>query len=108
QWMPTPAKRDQLRRQLLYLRATKPVLFVDFWNDGRLTNGCMAGGRMYFHINAKGDVEPCVFCHFASDNIRGKTLLEVLDSPFFGKIRSQQPTLWYCCIRYTAHNILKP
>ncbi len=93
QWMPTPAQRDQLRRQLLYFRATKPVLFVDFWNDGRLTNGCMAGGRMYFHINAKGDVEPCVFCHFASDNIRGKTLLEVLDSPFFRKIRSQQPYL---------------
>ena len=93
QWMPTPAQRDQLRQALLHFRATKPVLFVDFWNDGRLTNGCMAGGRMYFHINARGDVEPCVFCHFASDNIKGKTLLEVLDSPFFRKIRSRQPFL---------------
>lgn len=92
-FMPTPTQRDQLRRQLASFRSTKPVLFVDFWNDGRLTHGCMAGGKMYFHINAKGDVEPCVFCHFASDNIRGKTLLEVLDSPFFRKIRSRQPYL---------------
>ncbi len=98
-WMPTPAQRDQLRQALVHFRATKPVLFVDFWNDGRLTNGCMAGGKMYFHINARGDVEPCVFCHFASDNIKGKTLLEVLDSPFFRKIRSRQPYL---------QNLLRP
>ncbi|MEW6377909.1 MAG: radical SAM protein [Thermodesulfobacteriota bacterium] len=93
QLMPTPQQRDQLRQALIRFRATKPILFVDFWNDGRLTNGCMAGGRMYFHINAQGDVEPCVFCHFASDNIKGKSLLEVLDSPFFREIRSRQPYL---------------
>jgi MoaA/NifB/PqqE/SkfB family radical SAM enzyme len=91
--MPTPQQRDQLRRALPRFRATKPVLFVDFWNDGRLTHGCMAGGRMYFHINARGDLEPCVFCHFASDNIKGKSLLEALDSPFFREIRSRQPYL---------------
>ena len=99
QWMPTPGQRDQLRQALARFRATQPVLFVDFWNDGRLTHGCMAGGRMYFHINAQGDVEPCVFCHFASDNIKGKSLLEVLDSPLFREIRSRQPYL---------ENLLRP
>jgi MoaA/NifB/PqqE/SkfB family radical SAM enzyme len=98
-WMPTPSQRDQLRQALARFRATKPILFVDFWNDGRLTNGCMAGGKMYFHINAQGDVEPCVFCHFASDNIKGKSLLQVLDSPFFREIRSRQPYL---------ENLLRP
>jgi MoaA/NifB/PqqE/SkfB family radical SAM enzyme len=98
-WMPTPLQRDQLRQALIRFRATKPILFVDFWNDGRLTNGCMAGGRMYFHINAQGDVEPCVFCHFAYDNIKGKSLLEVLDSPLFREIRSHQPYL---------ENLLRP
>lgn len=98
-WMPTPLQRDQLRRALVRFRATKPILFVDFWNDGGLTNGCMAGGKMYFHINAQGDVEPCVFCHFASDNIKGKSLIEVLDSPFFREIRSRQPYL---------ENLLRP
>ena len=98
-WMPTPMQRDQLRQALVRFRATKPILFVDFWNDGRLTHGCMAGGKMYFHINARGEMEPCVFCHFASDNIKGKSLLEVLNSPFFREIRSHQPYL---------ENLLRP
>lgn len=89
--LPTPEQRNLMRKKLKIFRATKPMLFVDFWNDGQLTNGCMAGGRMYFHINAKGDVEPCVFCHFASDNIRETTLLKALNSPLFKKIRSLQP-----------------
>ncbi len=89
--LPTPEQRNLMRETLKVFRATKPVLFVDFWNDGQLTNGCMAGGRMYFHINARGDVEPCVFCHFASDNIRETTLLKALNSPLFKKIRSLQP-----------------
>jgi MoaA/NifB/PqqE/SkfB family radical SAM enzyme len=64
---------------------------VDFWNDGCLTHGCIAGGRKYFHVNARGDVEPCVFCHFASDNIKDKSLVEALNSPLFREIRSKQP-----------------
>lgn len=98
-WMPTPGQRDQLRQTLIRFRATKPILFVDFWNDGRLTNGCMAGGKMYFHINARGDLEPFVFCHFASDNIKGKSLLEALNSPLFKEIRSYQPY---------SENLLRP
>ncbi len=67
------------------------MLFVDFWNDGCLTQGCIAAGRKYFHVNANGDVEPCVFCHFASDNIKEKPLMEALNSPLFREIRSRQP-----------------
>jgi MoaA/NifB/PqqE/SkfB family radical SAM enzyme len=89
--MVTPRQRNHMRERLRYFRATKPMLFADFWNDGHLTGGCIAGGRKYLHINARGDVEPCVFCHFASDNIRGKSLLEVLNSPLFKEIRSRQP-----------------
>jgi MoaA/NifB/PqqE/SkfB family radical SAM enzyme len=89
--MATPRQRNQMRERLGYFRATKPMLFVDFWNDGHLTHGCIAGGRKYLHINARGDVEPCVFCHFASDNIREKSLLEVLTSPLFKEIRARQP-----------------
>jgi len=89
--MATPEQRDYMRDRLKYFRATKPMLFVDFWNDGHLTNGCIAGGRKYLHITASGDVEPCVFCHFAEDNIKEKTLLEVLNSRLFREIRSRQP-----------------
>jgi hypothetical protein len=80
-----------MRQRFQHFRATEPMLFVDFWNDGHLTNGCIAGGRKYLHITASGDVEPCVFCHFASDNIKEKSLLETLNSPLFREIRSRQP-----------------
>jgi MoaA/NifB/PqqE/SkfB family radical SAM enzyme len=89
--MATPEQRNRIRERLSYFRATKPMLFVDFWNDGCLTQGCIAGGRKYFHVNARGDVEPCVFCHFASDNIKEKSLAEALNSPLFREIRSLQP-----------------
>ena len=89
--MATPEQRNRMRERLIYLRATKPMLFVDFWNDGCLTQGCIAAGRKYFHVNAHGDVEPCVFCHFASDNVKEKSLSEALNSPLFREIRSRQP-----------------
>lgn len=88
--MPTPEQRDGLRRTVAEYRASKPMLFIDFWNDGPLISGCLAGGRKYFHINANGDIEPCVFCHFAVDNIRRSTIHQALASPFFTKIRAKQ------------------
>ena len=64
---------------------------VSPWNDGHLVNGCMAGGKNYLHINVNGDVEPCVFVHFAADNIKEKSLAEVVTSPFFMAFRKRQP-----------------
>ncbi|MGM0453058.1 MAG: radical SAM protein [Thermodesulfobacteriota bacterium] len=89
--MPTPKQRDQMRNFLNHVRDTKPMMLVDFWNDGVLSGGCIAGGRLYFHVNHRGDVEPCIFCHFATDNIHEKSLQDVLKSSFFQGIRSEQP-----------------
>jgi len=89
--MVTPQQRDHLRRRVLTIRNTKPIFVLDFWNDGPHVNGCIAGGRRYFHINAKGDVEPCVYTHIASDNIRDKSLAQALNSQLFRDIRSRQP-----------------
>jgi len=88
--MPSPEQRDQLRRATIKFRATKPMLFVDFWNDGPMISGCLAAGRKYLHINASGDIEPCVFCHFAVDNIRRTSLKDALGSSLFRKIREKQ------------------
>ncbi len=89
--MPTPQQRDWLRRRLLDIREEKAIFIGDFWNDGYYVEGCIAAGREYIHINANGDVEPCVFCHFAVDNIKEKTLKEVLNSDFMKAIRREQP-----------------
>ncbi len=89
--MCTPAQRDTMRRHVLNLRKTKPIFVVDFWNDGPMVSGCMAGGRSYLHINAQGDIEPCVFIHFAVDNIKNTTLRQVLTSPYFMDIKARMP-----------------
>lgn len=89
--MPTPEQRNKLRAVMRHYRQTKPILPIDFWNDGTLTGGCIAGGRLYFHVNHRGDVEPCIFCHFATHNINECTLAEALASPFFMTIKESQP-----------------
>jgi MoaA/NifB/PqqE/SkfB family radical SAM enzyme len=88
--MPTPEQRDSMRRRTAEYRADKPIVFIDFWNDGPLINGCLAGGRKYFHVNANGDIEPCVFCHCAADNIRNTTINDALKSSLFSTIRARQ------------------
>ncbi|MFU8794717.1 MAG: radical SAM protein [Dethiobacteria bacterium] len=89
--MLTTDQRARLARRVPELRREKPILVADFWNDGESTKGCIAGGRIYFHINASGDVEPCAFAHFAADNIRGKSLKEVLKNPLFKAFQKRQP-----------------
>lgn len=89
--MLTPDQRVWMFERVKKLRKAKPILIADFWNDGEVTGGCIAGGRKYCHINAAGDVEPCAFVHFAVDNIRNKSLKEVLQNPLFKAYQREQP-----------------
>jgi MoaA/NifB/PqqE/SkfB family radical SAM enzyme len=89
-FMPTPEQRIYRRKRLIELRGKIPMILADFWNDGPLVGGCIAGDR-YLHINCRGDVEPCVFVHFSVDNIKKKSLAEVLKSGFFQAIRKRRP-----------------
>jgi len=89
--MQTPEQRGYQYERLTYLRASKQILLADFWHDGPLVGGCIAGGRKYFHINANGDVEPCVFCHYATHNIRTTPLKEAIFSPMFRSLCSRLP-----------------
>lgn len=93
--MATPEQRNYIRQRTKEIRNTKPIFIGDFWNDGPIVGGCLAGARHrgYFHINCKGDVEPCVFLQFSVDNIKDKKLLDVIQSPFFRAIQDAQP---YC------------
>jgi MoaA/NifB/PqqE/SkfB family radical SAM enzyme len=66
-------------------------MVVDFWNNGHTAFGCVAGGNGFLHINAKGEVEPCAFCHYSDSNIIDMSLIEALKSPFLTKFRASQP-----------------
>ncbi|MHB1420013.1 MAG: radical SAM protein [Bacillota bacterium] len=89
--MLTADQRTWLVGRVREVRNNKPILIADFWNDGYVTQGCVAGGKVYFHINAAGDVEPCAFAHFAVDNIKEKSLKEALKSPIFTAYQKRQP-----------------
>ncbi|MHC4982739.1 MAG: radical SAM/SPASM domain-containing protein [Planctomycetota bacterium] len=68
--MVTAEQRSLLRDTVYRWRAERrPILLGDFWNDGPVVGGCIAGGRYYFHIYANGDISPCVFSPIAVDNI---------------------------------------
>lgn len=64
---------------------------IDFWNNGHTAGGCVAAGTGFIHINAKGDVEPCAFCHYSDCNINDMALIDALQSPFLTKFRAAQP-----------------
>lgn len=89
--MATPEQRGFMARRVEEIRATKPLFLADFWNDGRYTGGCIAGGKRYLHINAAGDVEPCAFVHYATGNIRDMSLAEALQSPLMRAYQKRQP-----------------
>lgn len=90
--MPTPEQRKYMQKQgASRIRSAWPMFVADFWNDAPYVGGCIAGGRAYLHVNSQGDVEPCIFAHFAVDNVKEKSLRQALRSPFFRDMRARQP-----------------
>ncbi|MEW6662953.1 MAG: radical SAM protein [Bacillota bacterium] len=89
--MLTPEQRSYMAMRVPAIRKDKPIMLADFWNDGEFTQGCIAGGRRYFHVTASGAVEPCAFVHFSTHNINDHSLEEILRSPLFTAFQKRQP-----------------
>lgn len=89
--MVSAEQRAWMYKRVHEIREKKPIFVLDFWNDGEYVNGCIAGGRRYFHINSAGEAEPCAFIHYSNTNIRDKSLLEILQSPLFMEYHKGQP-----------------
>ena len=95
------ADQRAMMRETIYRwrRENRPIFLGDFWNDGHLAGGCIAGGRYYFHICANGDISPCVFapvnCGNIFDIIAGNTPYDSLRDfvqrhPLFAAFRAAQ------------------
>lgn len=95
------------QRLNMYLREQKLIeegrLFIaDFWNSGAISDGCLCAGRPggYFYIDWHGNVMPCVFTPYSTDNIievykRGENLDHVIQSPFLTAVRKWQKDYGY-------------
>ena len=95
----TPEQRAFMFHRIREARKKRPMFLMDFWNDGEFIGGCIAGGRKYLHINARGDVEPCAFIHYSNVNIKDMSLKQALRQPIFEEYRKNQPF---------NHNHLRP
>lgn len=93
-----PNQRIELGRRTKKIRNTKPYFTIDFFNDAPYVGGCIAG-KFYCHINANGDVEPCIFSHISCENINTTSLINVFRGQLFNELRHRQP--------YTS-NMLRP
>lgn len=92
--LPTKEQREYMYhrvREIRGLEGGKQIFAFDFQNDGEYVGGCIAGGRNYFHINANGDAEPCVFIHYSGANIHDVSILEALKQPLFMAYHENQP-----------------
>ena len=97
--MVSPEQRALMYKKMHEWRHTKPIFALDFWNDGEYVQGCIAGGRHYFHINSNGDCEPCAFVHYSNVNIKECSVLDALQSPLFMAYKRNQPF---------SNNMLRP
>ncbi len=95
--MITPEQRRWMLNKQLDLIYEKKLFYIDFWNGGPLTVGCIAAGRPggYFHIDWNGSIAPCVFFPYYIDNINdiyrnNRRLIDVMESKFFRAIRDWQ------------------
>ncbi|MGN0055138.1 MAG: radical SAM protein [Atopobiaceae bacterium] len=92
--MPTPEQREYMFHRIREVRGFEggfPIFAMDFQNDGEFVGGCIAGGRIYCHVNARGDVEPCVFIHYSNANIHDMSWEDCLKQPMFQQYRKNYP-----------------
>lgn len=87
----TPEQRAYVREKINDFNKKKKMTIIDFWNNGHLAAGCVAASTGFVHINSRGDIEPCAFCHYSDSNIHSTSLKDALGSPFFKAFRDAQP-----------------
>lgn len=84
---PTDYERKILEEQQQKLRVEyEDTIFISFPGDEKYSDGCLAAGRGFFHINTDGSVEPCPFSPYSDTSLRHCTLRNALKSPLFRKL----------------------
>ena len=87
-----PGEREQarMRAEVRRLRRKKRgMVFISFPGDEKSSGGCVAAGRGFFHINARGGAEPCPFSPYSDVSVRDSSLREALRSPLFRALQTE-------------------
>ena len=81
---PQEAEREYLTGEIARLREDYPeMVYISFPGDEKNSDGCVAAGRGFFHINSHGGAEPCPFSPYSDINVRDTSLRDALKSPLF-------------------------
>lgn len=85
---PTEREREYLRGKIKRLREERPgMVYISFPGDEKSSDGCVAAGRGFFHINSHGGAEPCPFSPYSDVNLKSASLLDAMHSPLFTALR---------------------
>lgn len=87
----TEPQKLLMEQTLEWLRSLyRSFVFLSFPGDEQHMGGCLAAGRGFFHINAQGDAQACPFAPYSDRSLQTHTLLQVLDSPFFKRLKEEK------------------
>ena len=85
---PDDEARKHMTSKLKDVRETyDDMVFISFPGDEKTSGGCLAAGRGFFHINSQGGAEPCPFSPYSDINVVTHSLVDVMHSPLFSKLR---------------------
>lgn len=87
---PEEYEREYLENRLQSIRKQLgEMLFISFPGDEKASGGCLAAGRGFFHINAKGEAEPCPFSPYSDLSLKNVALRQAMKSELFQKLQSE-------------------
>lgn len=87
---PDEKDRKYIEDQLKEKRVREDqMLFISFPGDEKSSGGCLAAGRGFFHINARGGAEPCPFSPYSDTSLLYTSLRDALHSPLFLRLSAE-------------------
>lgn len=99
EYVPADGKSDKLvlneeqiktleRRSNEFKNEYSDMAIISFPGDEEAMGGCLASGRGFFHINPSGGAEPCPFSPYSQMNLKESSILDVLRSDYFEKLKT--------------------
>ncbi len=81
-------EREYLTSEIARIRENaNDMVYVSFPGDEKSSDGCIAAGRGFFHINSHGGAEPCPFSPYSDVNVKELSLKGALNSHLFKALR---------------------